>query len=204
MGGQIASGTASEALVHPAASDGLVFRKGVWVHQSSQAVFRSVYDDVREGKDPLRPLEARTSLQDAMRDGQRGKTGFYEDDLVTCFVPRDPSASLHLLMVPREYVRNADDLQGTRHAALLEHMYAVGRQQLELCARELGLARSSGDSSYLFHVAPFNSIDHLHLHCLLRPFDSCVAWLKYWALAPWCRSIESIQQSVASRLCLPV
>lgn len=170
--------------------DGPFFRKGVWQTQDG-AVTHSVYDDLREGLDPKRPLEARQPLPAAMGDGRRGLSGFYEDELVTCFVPRDPSAALHLLVVPREHIPNVNGLQrgDASHLLLLERMRKVGETQLRLCGEQLGWPPDVAHS-FVFHVPPFNSINHLHLHCLVAPYDSLRKKLKYWGGTPWCRTWE--------------
>jgi len=171
--------------------NGQTFWKGVWWDSDGRPV-RSVYDVLADGSDPARPLAERQSLEDAVLDGRRGRTGFFEDDLVTCFVPRDPSSVVHLLVVPREHIRNTSHLDPSKHLPVLEHMRAVGEQQLRLCASRLGVPIDS--PVFIFHVPPFNSIDHLHLHCHLPPFDSR---LKRWKYAPgtcWCRSYSDIRR----------
>eukprot|EP00747_Dinoflagellata_sp_TGD_P138140 gnl/TRDRNA2_/TRDRNA2_175751_c4_seq3.p1 gnl/TRDRNA2_/TRDRNA2_175751_c4~~gnl/TRDRNA2_/TRDRNA2_175751_c4_seq3.p1 ORF type:complete len:202 (-),score=28.29 gnl/TRDRNA2_/TRDRNA2_175751_c4_seq3:85-690(-) len=166
------------------------FSKGVWLDARGE-VIGSVYDDVREGRDPRRPLEERLSLPEAMNAGDRGRRGWYEDDLVSCFVPRDPAAVVHLLVVPREHVRNVAALDGPRHLELLQHMREVGQTQLRLCCERVEGSRMD-KASFVFHVPPWNSIDHLHMHCFLRPYDNCWKWLKYRPGTPWCRSADDV------------
>jgi hypothetical protein len=60
-------------------------------------------------------------------------------------------------------------------------------------------AKSQAAASFLFHRPPFNSIDHLHLHCIAEgPRLRAKDWIKYppplaWggAMVPWCVSLEA-------------
>ena len=45
-------------------------------------------------------------------------------------------------------------------------MLRVGRQQPQCTDKTL----------YGFHVPPFNSVDHLHMHCLTPPFHGWRKW----------------------------
>lgn len=45
---------------------------------------------------------------------------------------------------------------------------------------------------YRFHVPPFNSIDHLHLHCFGKPFTSAFQRLAYNGSAWWTDSANNI------------
>ncbi|KAI9342865.1 hypothetical protein BDR26DRAFT_260317 [Obelidium mucronatum] len=103
----------------------------------------------------------------------------YEDDQFVAFHDINPSAKLHLLIVPKEHIANVMDLS-SKHITLLREMKAIGHDilsktyQIPLRDHHLG-----------FHVPPFNSINHLHLHVIARPFKNWVRSAKYPEYKGW-------------------
>ena len=49
---------------------------------------------------------------------------------------------------------------------------------------------------FVFHMAPFNSVDHLHLHCLLPPFTSTIQEYTYTPGSSWCSSAGQVMASL--------
>ncbi|XP_020697886.1 bifunctional adenosine 5'-phosphosulfate phosphorylase/adenylylsulfatase HINT4 isoform X1 [Dendrobium catenatum] len=106
----------------------------------------------------------------------------YTDDQVSAFPDINPSAFRHYLVIPKNHIptvnhllRRAEDYQ------LVSHMLDVGRSLLRQDAPESKLYR------FGFHQPPFNSVNHLHLHCFALPFiPSFSRWkhLKYLSLGP--------------------
>ncbi|ETV95426.1 hypothetical protein H310_11298 [Aphanomyces invadans] len=92
----------------------------------------------------------------------------YEDERVMAFRDKHPRATAHVLVVPKEHIATSADLTPT-HATLVEHMLCIGKDVLHQECRRLGLTPTK-EAVFGFHQPPFNSIDHLHLHCLVPPF----------------------------------
>lgn len=69
----------------------------------------------------------------------------------------------------------SDLRRGEADHALVADMLALGRSLLEKDAA----AGENMQHKYGFHVPPFNSVDHLHLHCLTLPFSPAWKSLKY-------------------------
>ncbi|KAG8459280.1 hypothetical protein KFE25_014125 [Diacronema lutheri] len=172
------------------------FRKGVWYDHDGR-VDRSVYDDLREGAHPRRPLDRRVPLAEAAHPGY---DGYWEDEVVMVFVPDKPCAAEHLLVVPRDNaLRNVRSLTPA-HAPLLEHMREVARVQLlARVGRADSPAHGDGRFEYSYHVPPFNSIDHLHLHAFALPFDSLARRFKYLPHTPWCVAHDRLVASLRAR-----
>mmetsp|Transcript_3327 Transcript_3327/g.11953 ORF Transcript_3327/g.11953 Transcript_3327/m.11953 type:complete len:148 (-) Transcript_3327:335-778(-) len=98
----------------------------------------------------------------------------YQDDKVLCFCDRSPSARLHLLVTPRRHIKNLHALSAAEEG-LERHMLRVGREAI---ARESGSSDTS-DALFGYHLPPFTSVDHLHLHCISGPWTSWWRALKY-------------------------
>ena len=93
-----------------------------------------------------------------------------------------PAAAHHWLVVPRAHVADVHALRSLRAPGdgnggtrLLRSMLDAGRLVAE---------RDGSPSAPLvmgFHVPPFVSVPHLHLHVLQPPYRSCLVGLKYTA-----------------------
>ncbi|KAJ6932922.1 bifunctional adenosine 5'-phosphosulfate phosphorylase/adenylylsulfatase HINT4 isoform X1 [Populus alba x Populus x berolinensis] len=89
----------------------------------------------------------------------------HHDDKVVAFQDINPSAFRHFLVIPVEHIPTVYDLQKRdEDYSLVNHMLNVGKTLL------LRDASQSKEYRFGFHPPPFNSVDHLHLHCLALPF----------------------------------
>lgn len=99
-------------------------------------------------------------------------------------------ASSHILVIPRSHIRNIHEC-GPRDASLVREMDSVGRWLLR--RRNPGCEVKLG-----YHVPPFVSVDHLHLHAFALPH---VPWwtglLKYGLPCVW-RPSHSVVTSLTS------
>ncbi|RCH92592.1 hypothetical protein CU097_008187 [Rhizopus azygosporus] len=51
-----------------------------------------------------------------------------------------------------------------------------------------------------FHVPPFNSVNHLHMHVIGLPFKNKFRYLKYKVGLPWFMDINALFMSLKSEL----
>lgn len=103
----------------------------------------------------------------------------YRDDKIVAFQDINPSAFRHYLVIPTEHIPTVKSLQkGQQHYSLVSHMLNVGKTLLQRDASQ------SNEHRFGFHQPPFNSVDHLHLHCLALPFMPCWKIIKYSSLGP--------------------
>ncbi|KAJ1816241.1 hypothetical protein LPJ56_002410 [Coemansia sp. RSA 2599] len=87
----------------------------------------------------------------------------YEDDEFIAFHDIKPDAALHLLVIPRAHFGTIKELK-PEDLPMVQRMRDIGKRLME----QEGFA---GDSArFGFHRPPFNSIHHLHMHCLGLPF----------------------------------
>ncbi|RID72631.1 hypothetical protein BRARA_C04515, partial [Brassica rapa] len=86
------------------------------------------------------------------------------DEKVVAFQDIKPAAQRHYLIIPVEHIPTVGDLQRRdEDYSLVSCMLSVGKELLHKDAPQT-LHR------FGFHQPPFNSVDHLHLHCFALPF----------------------------------
>ncbi|CAN0102546.1 unnamed protein product [Ectocarpus sp. 4 AP-2014] len=107
----------------------------------------------------------------------------YEDDLVIAFSPLKPAAKQHILVVPKRHISTVGDLVET-DTPLLDRMKEVAVKLLKCDASQTQLS---------FHIPPWNSVDHLHLHALETPYLSWWNGLRFSEGKPWCASFEGVR-----------
>lgn len=113
----------------------------------------------------------------------------FESEKYTAFWDRDPASTYHFLVVPKDHIRSIKNLDGT-HVRFLEEMKMV--------ADELISQNGGGRWIVGFHVPPFTSVHHLHLHVLGGEFKSVFARWKYadWKMARWFVALDRVQLSI--------
>jgi len=73
-----------------------------------------------------------------------------------------PVAKHHYLVVPQVHISNPQTLKAQDHMTLIEEMFEFGKNYLE-AHEELDVC---SNALYGFHMPPFISVDHLHLHII--------------------------------------
>ncbi|GKA20885.1 root primordium defective 1-like protein [Tanacetum coccineum] len=92
----------------------------------------------------------------------------------------------HYLVIPVDHIATVKNLQRrTQDYSLVSHMLDVGQM---LLTRD---APNSTHYRFGFHQPPFNSVNHLHLHCLAFPFSPRWKRVKYSSLGPLGGFIEA-------------
>ncbi|KAL9263053.1 Bifunctional adenosine 5'-phosphosulfate phosphorylase/adenylylsulfatase HINT4-like protein [Drosera capensis] len=92
----------------------------------------------------------------------------------------DECRLLHYLVIPVHHISTVNDLKRRPedHSLGLRHMLNVGKTLLEQAAPK------STNYRFGFHQPPFNSVNHLHLHCFALPYIPRWKRLKYLRLGP--------------------
>eukprot|EP00804_Cyclotella_cryptica_P023476 CCRYP_012131-RA/>CCRYP_012131-RA protein AED:0.42 eAED:0.42 QI:0/-1/0/1/-1/1/1/0/184 len=105
------------------------------------------------------------------------------------FRDKTPRANFHALVIPKRYIPNIHALT-PRDIELLQEMGRMGRNLLRRYEPD-ALARN--DYICCFHIPPFNSVDHLHLHVLAPASEMPVLFRwKYKAGMRWCADDETV------------
>lgn len=113
-----------------------------------------------------------------------------EDKDFVCFTDRSPAASVHLLVIPRIHIANVQSLT-QRETDLVRQMHLMGNNALDIVAKRHQNRNPAHEINHVqaerrfgFHIPPFRSVDHLHLHCLQLPFKTAFKALKYRVAEP--------------------
>ncbi|KAJ3250235.1 hypothetical protein HDU77_006876 [Chytriomyces hyalinus] len=109
----------------------------------------------------------------------------YEDEKYVAFHDINPSARIHILVVPRRHVENILSLS-VRDLSMVREMKAIAHLVL---SRDFHVPIK--DHHLGFHVPPFTSVPHLHLHGIGRPFKNWVRAAKYPEAKNWWLSAGS-------------
>ncbi|KAG6416998.1 hypothetical protein SASPL_124439 [Salvia splendens] len=110
----------------------------------------------------------------------------HQDDKVVAFQDISPSALKHYLVIPVEHIPTVKQLRRrAEDFALVSNMLDVGRALLERDAPHAEQYR------FGFHQPPFNSVNHLHLHCFALPYTPRWRAMKYLSLGPFVGFIEA-------------
>ncbi|KAJ6524234.1 HIT-like protein [Mycena vulgaris] len=88
----------------------------------------------------------------------------WEDELFVAFRDRKPASEQHIQLIPRRHIASVKSLQ-KEDAELIRTMKTIGEKLLD----DLGLLPSMRVMG--FHIPPFNSVDHLHLHVQGLPYN---------------------------------
>ena len=93
----------------------------------------------------------------------------FEDDLIIIFEDINPISYIHLQCIPKKHIKNINSLNSS-HISLIEHMKNQGKNYM--LKHYDGI--NENDIIQGFHIPPFTSVGHLHLHCIVPPFYNCL------------------------------
>ncbi|KAG7242940.1 hypothetical protein INR49_017631 [Caranx melampygus] len=113
------------------------------------------------------------------------------DDELVCFRDVKPGAPHHYLIVSRRHIDNCKSLHGG-DVPLVERMEKMGRSVLEK-----NKVSDLNDVSLGFHVPPFSSVPHLHLHTLAPA--SRMNKIRYGPQSHWFITVEKVLSQLRTR-----
>ncbi|KAI0729246.1 HIT-like protein [Fomitopsis betulina] len=102
----------------------------------------------------------------------RGFNVVWEDSSYTVFTDRNPASTHHLLIIPKIHVDNVKSLT-VNDVPTVRKMEEIGHHILD----ELNVPATSRRLG--FHIPPFFSVNHLHMHVQGLPYRSAARALKY-------------------------
>ena len=146
-------------------------------------------------------------------------TILYEDLKYMAFKNIFPIAPCHLLIIPKLHIKNIDELElmtspadaegsnsGPLNIKILQELKIVADAAYKDWKVQSKLSPNDEPSydesiSYCFHVPPYNSVDHLHMHVIAGPRISWLSAIKYNDVYTfWCHSYQSIVDRFQNKL----
>lgn len=90
-------------------------------------------------------------------------------------------------MIPNKHIKSVQDLRPVEaDHALVSRMFKLGKSTLQRDAPNASKYR------FGFHKSPFNSVDHLHLHCIALPYNSVWRRFRYLGVG-WLGAYVSVE-----------
>ncbi|KAA1467194.1 HIT-like protein [Dentipellis sp. KUC8613] len=96
----------------------------------------------------------------------------WEDEKYIVFRDHKPASEHHLLVITRGHIGSVKSLTND-DAELVKDMERIGHARFD----ELGVSPTARRLG--FHIPPFNSVNHLHLHVLSLPFRHAILGAVY-------------------------
>ena len=93
--------------------------------------------------------------------GEIPSTKVYEDELVYAFRDIEPQAPVHVLIIPKEHIASANELN-EENASVVGHIYAVAAK----IAKEEGIAEGGYRIVNNCGADGGQTVGHLHFHML--------------------------------------
>lgn len=109
---------------------------------------------------------------------------YLETSELLAFQDRSPKAKLHALVIPKRFIESIYSLT-SNDVELVQDMREMG---LQLVQQQYPQAYDKNDYILCFHIPPFNSVDHLHMHVLAPASEMSFAYryIKYNCGTRWC------------------
>ena len=121
------------------------------------------------------------------------------DNKYISFIPIGKVTSCHLLVSPKHHIQNVESLIKKSDANIIKEMIEFGKESLLKYGNGKLDPDNPQDVLFCFHVPPFNSIDHLHLHCIGKPQHmSFTSWIKYFPDGYWCKTADTLIKELQS------
>ena len=137
--------------------------------------------------------EDNTSVFGDILRGETSASVYAESDTLLAFRDRWPRAPLHGLGIPKRHIRSVRNLAPGRPDDL-NTVVEMKEMALDIIRKEQPKAYEEEDFMLRFHIAPFNSVDHLHLH-VLAPSTS-MEYIhrhgKYKNGTIWCTGVDDV------------
>ncbi|XP_068433860.1 adenosine 5'-monophosphoramidase HINT3-like isoform X2 [Clinocottus analis] len=116
------------------------------------------------------------------------------DEKLLCFRDITPGAAHHYLVIPRTHIDNCKCLQAA-DIPLVERMVEMGWSVLKKTK-----LRNLDDVRIGFHIPPFSSVPHLHLHVLAPASEMTFkSQLHYGPQSHWFITVDKVLSQLKTR-----
>ncbi|OSD06501.1 HIT-like protein [Trametes coccinea BRFM310] len=104
--------------------------------------------------------------------GVSKESGFNVNEKYVVFTDINPSSQHHLQVAPRRHIESIKSLDKS-HVQMIKDMIEIGHEVLDNLDVPPNLRRLG------FHIPPYISVGHLHMHVQALPYRSILRRLKY-------------------------
>jgi len=105
---------------------------------------------------------------------EKGFDILLEDHIFVVFRDHNPSSAHHIQVITKEHIPSIKSLRKPE-AQLVKMMRDIGHKSLD----KLSVPRSSEHRKLGFHIPPYISVPHLHMHAQGLPYISLLRQVKY-------------------------
>jgi len=129
----------------------------------------------------------------AIVEGREKAAVVFEDDTLIAFRDIHPDAEIHIQLIPKQHIANINAL-GEEHRELIYKMEATAQ---EILKEALGPTREAQmkKTKLGFHVPPYNSVNHLHMHLLAGRF-AVKSYLTHNSIFPWFMPLPELKRKL--------
>lgn len=99
----------------------------------------------------------------AIADGNTSDKILYKDNDIVAFYDIAPAAETHILIIPKDHIDSVKTIRVSNYDLLLK-MQSKAHDLLRKHGHDPASSRLG------FHIPPYNTVDHLHLHVLRGKF----------------------------------
>lgn len=124
-----------------------------------------------------------------------------------------PKAPFHALVIPKRWIPSVFDLDPTNPSLDLSLVHQLSETAHTLLRERYPQAYQTGDYILCFHLPPFNSVDHLHLH-VLAPASAMLPLYRHGKYntgdaadsnhknfgVRWCKSLDAVTSNLQKGL----
>ena len=93
----------------------------------------------------------------------------FEDESIIIIKDINPISFIHLQCIPKIHIKNINSLT-YKNISLIEHMRDVSINYIISNYEQI----NKNNIIQGFHIPPFYSVKHLHLHCIVPPYNNCL------------------------------
>ncbi|KAF8944111.1 hypothetical protein BGZ47_004623 [Haplosporangium gracile] len=117
----------------------------------------------------------------------------YQDNEIVAFYDIKPAAETHILIIPVVHIESVKTVQPSDHDLILR-----------MKAKALDLLKEHGhqpeNCRLGFHIPPFNTVNHLHLHVLGGDFKTALRSAKYEIGKKWYMDLSELLSNLEQKL----
>ncbi|EEC45185.1 predicted protein [Phaeodactylum tricornutum CCAP 1055/1] len=131
-----------------------------------------------------------TSVFGRILNGELPASTFAESNDLFAFEDAHPQAPLHALIISKRFIGSVFDLE----LSDLNLVRSMRDMAYELIRERYPEALSKKDYILCFHIPPFNSVDHIHLHVLAPAsrMQMLFRFVKYNVRTRWCTDVDTV------------